>query len=75
MRLTEEEIEEGAERLCRSSGFGVWRDLELGKRKGLRAVVRRLADQVKVERSPGALRAFMLWMGDDLEANGRESAT
>ena len=69
MILTDDEIDEAAERLHRSSTVGdepvIFSRLPLLKQKGYREIVVDLASQIDLPHSPEAVRVFMLWMGDD----------
>jgi len=62
MILTDEEIEEGARRLAQS--LGGWHTQPDYRREGLREVVRNLASLLDTPRSPEAVFAFLMWMGE-----------
>lgn len=65
MELTPDEIEQGAELLCKSALKKSFSDLPSNERMGLRILVRKLAKLVAVPHSPEAVTVFMAWMGEN----------
>jgi hypothetical protein len=64
MRLTDEETEQAARRLYATSLKKNWDAADDNAKQGIRQIVTEMARKMG-ERSPEALRVFMLWMGDD----------
>ena len=66
MKLSDDEVEEGARRLCNSTAAATderWDKLNEKRREGFRMIVRNLAAALETEYSPAAVNVFLLWMG------------
>ena len=63
MNLTSEEIDRGAELLCKAALKKSWDELPDDERNGIRMLVTEIANKVDAPRSPEAIAVFMAWMG------------